>query len=185
MIGYLAGTILEINDKGLTVVVGGVGYRVLVPVHLLQKVKTGEEIELYTSQVVREDAISLYGFSTADERRFFEKVTSISGVGPGIGLRLIGAYQLEELADAIRSNNVAKLQAIPGIGHKTASRIIVDLAQTIEGLFSPTSAVLNQVRDALTQLGYTQKEALEMTASLPSEGSAEELLRQALAQGKK
>jgi Holliday junction DNA helicase RuvA len=184
MIGYLAGTIKEINDKGVTVVVAGVGYRVMVPVHLLQKVQSGQDIELYTSQVVREDSITLFGFGTADERRFFEKIINISGIGPGTGLRLIGAYQLDELADAIRTNNVAKLEAIPGIGKKTASRIIIDLATTVEGLLSPASAVLNQVRDALTQLGYSQKEALELTADLPAEGSPEQLLRAALTRTK-
>lgn len=180
MIAYISGKIIEVSDKSVTVLAGSIGYRVLAPMMLLTQMKIGVEVALYTSLVVREDDQTLYGFKTPEERRFFEKITNISGIGPGTTLRLLGVYELNELLDAIRTNNVAKLQAVPGIGQKTASRIIVELAQSIDGLLSPTSAALGQVRDALQQMGYTQKESLEMTRELPAEGEVGELLRRAL-----
>lgn len=181
MIGYLTGKIIEISERGAVVLAGNVGYRVLVPGSLLARLQVAANAELYTSLISRENDLSLYGFSKPEERRFFEELIKISGIGPGLALRLMGRYVLPELLQAIRSQNVGLLEAIPGIGRKTAQRVIVELAQSVDGLQAATvSGVVRHVQEALQHMGYTQKEILQLTAGLPVDGTPEQLLRQAL-----
>lgn len=181
MIGYLEGRIIEIDERGIVVLVGGVGYRLLVPASFLEKASKGADVSLHVSMVVGERDMTLYGFPQPTERRFFETVLKISGIGPGTALRLLGKHTLDDLTQAIREQNVALLEAIPGIGKKTAQRIMIELSQSLDGL--PAGAATSthaDVRDALKRMGYTQREIDAMTASLPAEGTVEDFLRLAL-----
>lgn len=181
MIGYLVGTLISKDSKTITVLAGQVGYRVSVaaPVHL--QLAANQEVKLFISTVVREDDIHLYGFLTQEEQRVFEVVTSVSGVGPSIAMRLLGALPPDRLVAALQKSDVATIEAIPGIGKKTAARLIVELAEALDvANMQSGSGLHEQVKDALQNLGYSQKEAQRMTAGLPAEGDVADMLRAAL-----
>ena len=185
MIASLRGTIRKLGPDHLVVEVGGVGFRVFVPVTTLSLAGTvGDVTSLVTHLQVREDVLALYGFSTEEELALFELFLTVSGVGPRVALSLLSSAPAESLRAAIADGNVDYFTRVPGIGKKTASRIILELRGKIE--FGPTAGALQpvtaQVVDALVSLGYSAAEAREAVAHAPSdrELSFEDRIREAL-----
>ena len=128
MIAHLSGTLLSKEPNQVVVDVGGVGYDVTIPLstfYELHDEKSDVQLLIYTH--VKEDALQLYGFKTAGERKLFVHFISVSGVGPKLGIALLSHMKAEELIESIKSNNLARLTQIPGIGRKTAERLVVDL----------------------------------------------------------
>ncbi len=191
MISYLSGIPLAKTDRGLTLNVNGVGYKVNAPIPLLSKVELHLPLELHIYTNVREDEISLYGFETPEQLRLFELFISVSGVGPRLGIDLF-ATPIEKTKHAIASGNVAVLTQIPGIGKKTAERLIVELKDkirleaTAQGetigenalVLGPSQMVPEEVNEALENLGYKPKDIQRVFRSLKEPiTQAEEMIK--------
>ncbi len=192
MIGQLRGRLAEKRPNQVLVDVGGVGYLVQVP--LSTYAALGElhtEVTLLTHTHVREDALALYGFVSAREKHFFELLISASGVGPALALKILSGMTVEELVPAIRGGDLVRLTRIPGVGRKTAERIVVELKDKLEAVAietekpavaSPAGAEADVV-SALVNLGYDARAAEEATAKAKREAGAsnfEKMLRAAL-----
>jgi Holliday junction DNA helicase RuvA len=191
MIGSLRGHITSKTPPQLTVDVGGVGYEVEAPMStFLQLPAVGAEVKLLTHFVVREDAQLLYGFSTEDERRLFRNLLKVSGIGPKIGLALLSGMSVEAFALCVRNQDVDALIRVPGIGRKTAERMLVEMrdrlapasAGTAEALVLQSGAAPEaEAFAALVALGYRPPEATRLLkAAGPGTHSTEELIRRAL-----
>ena len=192
MIGQLRGRLAEKRPNQVLIDVGGVGYLVLVP--LSTYAALGElhtEVSLLIHTHVREDALALFGFVSAREKHFFELLLSASGVGPTLALKILSGMSTEELIPAIRGNDLGRLTKIPGVGRKTAERIVVELKDKLEAVaietVTPTLAspagVEADVVSALINLGYDTRAAEDAAAEAKREGGAnnfEKLLRAAL-----
>jgi Holliday junction DNA helicase RuvA len=189
MIGSLRGRIFAKVPPQLTVEVGGIGYELEAPMStffLLPAV--GEEVRLLTHLVVREDAHVLYAFGTEDERRLFRSLIKVSGVGPKIALALLSGISVEAFAMCVQSQDVAALIKVPGIGRKTAERLIVEMRDRLEaGGGAAASAVPAgaspeaEAFGALVALGYKPVEASRLLKAVgPGKHSTEELIRGAL-----
>ncbi|MCX7158369.1 MAG: Holliday junction branch migration protein RuvA [Proteobacteria bacterium] len=187
MIGRLSGILAAKNPPQVMVDAGGVGYEVDVPMSTFYNLPaTGEKVVLLTHLVVREDAHILFGFGTEDERAAFRKLIRISGVGARTALSVLSGLSVNDLAHAVATQDGARLTKVPGIGKKTAERLLLELkgklADAIPGASSggaqasPTADVLN----ALISLGYSEKEALLATKSLPADIPVSEGIRAAL-----
>jgi Holliday junction DNA helicase RuvA len=198
MIASLRGTLLEKSPDGCIVECAGVGYLVHVSTHTARALPDrGTPVALRTRQIVREDALLLFGFLEADELRLFDLLIGVSGVGPKLALAVLSGLRPAALARAIREEHVAALIAIPGIGRKTAERVVVDLRDKLEGFAAavtaapsreagvlPRSERFEDAVAALTQLGYTAaqaQEAVRKASESGGESSAETLVRRALA----
>ena len=191
MIGSIRGRIASKTPPQLLVEVGGVGYEIEAPMStffLLPSV--GEEVLLLTHLVVREDAHILYGFGTHDERRLFRSLIKVSGVGPKIALALLSGINVEAFALCVQNQDIAALTKVPGIGRKTAERLVVEMK---DRLGPPSETVVNAVAGppganpeaeafgALVALGYKPAEATRLLkAAGPGTHSTEELIRRAL-----
>jgi len=173
--------------------VGGVTLRVLCPLSTLSKLDVGENVHLHTYLLVREDALTLYGFSAEADRATFEQLIGITGVGPRTALALLSTMSTQTLRDAILSEDVTRLTLAPGVGRKLASRLILELRPQMEKLvFGPaasgqagdgaTPSPRGQVLEALTSLGYSPSDAAAAVRALPEDatGSLEDLILQAL-----
>jgi Holliday junction DNA helicase RuvA len=197
MIGSLRGIVVERRPVGdhayeLVVDVGGVGYRVLVSPRLAASVVPGDgEIALAVHTHVREGAIVLYGFSGPEERRSFELLLGAHGVGPSLALAIVSVHSPARLGEIITSADVEALTLVPGVGRKTATRLLVDLKARVDqidlgaggdGLLGGggVPSAVADVSDALVQLGYASDEVRAVLRGLPSDQSAEDLLRLAL-----
>ena len=190
MIGSLRGTVLERSGTGEVLLeVGGVGYRLLVPLGALETLVPGEPAFLTTHLHVREDAMVLYGFSTRDERDTFEALISASGVGPKLALAILSVHSPSGLRRALIDDDLDALTLVPGIGKRTAQRLFVELKARLEvpALAADVDdgrapSVRADVRDALIGLGYGADEVRDVLTRLPDEGAIEELVRDALRQ---
>jgi Holliday junction DNA helicase RuvA len=189
MIGSVRGRIASKKPPQLMVDVGGLGYELEAPMStffLLPSV--GEEVQLLTHLVVREDAHILYAFATEDERRLFRSLLKVSGVGPKIALALLSGISVEAFAQCVRSQDVAALTKVPGIGRKTAERLIVEMRDRLgnpgtTGATSsaPAASPEAEAFGALVALGYRPAEATRLLkAAGPGTHSTEELIRRAL-----
>lgn len=182
-IARLTGTVAERGPDWLIVDVNGVGYQVYGPAGTVAAAKSGAEVTLHTHLAVRDDGMTLYGFATPDERRLFQTLTAVSGVGPKVGLALLSVLPADELSYAIASGNAASLSRAPGVGQKLASRIVLELR---DKLTADAPAALpgdeSDVVGALIGLGYSQAEALDAVArsELPADAPVEEKVRVAL-----
>ena len=186
MIGRLDGTLLEKHPTGLLVDVRGVGYELEVPMSTFYNLPApGETVVLLTHFVVREDAQSLYGFLSARERDAFRILIRIGGVGPKLALAVLSGLSVDELAHAVALQESARLTRIPGVGKKTAERLLLELkgklADALPGAGAATGAgIAREALDALLALGYHEREATPALKALPAELSLEETIRQAL-----
>ncbi|MGL4540599.1 MAG: Holliday junction branch migration protein RuvA [Candidatus Rhabdochlamydia sp.] len=165
MFDYLKAILIESKPLKITVEVNGIGYRIWVPVHM-QLPQEGSLITLYVSPVIREDSHQLFGFLTRLERDFFELLITISGVGPKIALCLMGHLDLADLHAAILQGNIQVLSKTPGIGKKTAERLIIELRDKVKTLSLPLSStkngnqqMQNDALSALIHLGYPSNQA--------------------------
>jgi Holliday junction DNA helicase RuvA len=186
--GMLAGKTL---DSAL-ITVGGVTLRVYAPLSVLAELRVGEEVALHTHFLVREDALSLYGFLTSDDRDLFEQLLAVGGVGPRIGLALLSNMSAHAFREAVVSEDVQRITLAPGVGKKLASRLVLELRPRFEkqGVTGSTASAgpitaggaRAQVLEALTSLGYTPSEASAAIRTLPEDatGSVEELIFRAL-----
>lgn len=173
MIASLSGTIQKVESGSLIVAVGGVGLRVFVPRTVLEDTGgTGRSIHLHTHLVVREDELSLYGFSTDDDLQLFLLLLSVNGVGPRVALAILGTLSPELLKNAVMREDSAVLQRVPGIGKKTAERIMFQLRDKLE--VTSTSAAMPFVSDVdadvidiLTGLGFSIVEAQAALQNIP------------------
>ena len=197
MIASLRGTLAEKGAAACVIEAGGVGYLVSVSTHTARQLPAeGASVFLRTRQVVREDAVLLFGFADADELRLFDLLIAVSGVGPRLALAMLSGLKPAALARALRDENIAVLVAVPGIGRKTAERLIVELRDRVEFLEladsagSPRSSAVphsEQFQDAvaaLTRLGYTAAQAQDAVRRAGGEDAGatlEALVRRALA----
>jgi Holliday junction DNA helicase RuvA len=173
--------------------IGGVTLRVYCPLSTLSRLEVGESVHLHTYLLVREDALTLYGFSAESDRATFEQLIGITGVGPRTALALLSTMSTQTLRDAILSEDVTRLTLAPGVGRKLASRLILELRPQMEKLvFGPAApgqmgdvaspSPRGQVLEALTSLGYSPSDAAAAVRALPEDatGSLEDLILQAL-----
>lgn len=177
MIAHLSGQIQYKQNKAVIVDVNGVGYLVRLTQSFLEKISEGEEIKLHIHTHVREDDISLYGFSTADEWMFFELLLTVSGVGPKSALEILNA-PIAKVKQAIAKKDAAYLTRIPGIGKKTAERIIVDLQVKIKEQEIEEEAGRREesedIIQALVAFGYSRQQVTQGLKKIPPEVSGEE-----------
>ena len=191
MIGSLRGRITSKTPPQLTVEVGGIGYELEAPMSTFFHLPAvGEDVRLLTHFVVREDAQLLYGFATEDERRLFRNLLKVSGVGPKIGLALLSGISVEAFVMCVQNQDVAALVRVPGIGRKTAERLLIEMRDRLKpagdsdaGTVSVTVGASPEAEafGALVALGYRPAEATRLLkAAGPGTHSTEELIRRAL-----
>ena len=183
MIGRLTGKLIAKNPPQLLLDVAGVGYEIDVPMSTFYNLPaTGEAVTLHTHLTVREDAHVLYGFATLQERAAFRKLIRISGVGARTALSVLSGLSVAELAQAVTRQETARLTRVPGIGKKTAERLLLELkGKLADTLPADTkSGSGNDVLNALLGLGYSEKEALAAVKGLPAGLAVTEGIRAAL-----
>ncbi len=187
MITSLRGSVLSIEKDGITVGVGGVGIYVHVPGPLKDQSRTGETIFLHTRLIVREDSLTLFGFETREECEFFDLLVGVNGVGPRMAISILSVLNPEAIRQAVFNEQVDMFSRVPGVGKKTAQKILLHLQDRIsyvEGLVAVAamSEVDTEVLSALTALGYSVVEAQAAIQSIPRDASqeVEERLRLAL-----
>ncbi len=174
MIGFLKGTIILIKDRFLLLEVNSIGYQIFMTSQMIEQLKIGASLSVFTQHQVREDSQELYGFQTWEELEFFQQLVSISGVGPKSALAVMSLAPLEEIKKAVVHGDPAILQRVSGVGKKTAERIIVELKEKIK--FStpldPTTMTNvgdEQVMEALQSLGYRDRDIRHVLPQLPVE----------------
>lgn len=198
MIAYLSGKLLEKTANSVIVDVGGVGYEVAIPLstfYELGDIGTNVDLRIFTS--VREDAIQLFGFLSTRERELYLKLISVQGIGARSGIAMLSGMSADEIITAIRTENLAKLTAIPGVGRKTAERLIIELRDKINELATGISAesaskasgysnsddIFEDALSALVNLGYQKGAAEKAVQTVRQEGvehSVQKILRAAL-----
>ena len=201
MIAHLSGTLLAKHATSVIVDVGGVGYLVHATPSALRRADGGGELTVETYTHVREDALQLFGFRTERERELFTLLISVSGIGPKSAVAMLSGMSADEIVMAIRTNNYARLTSIPGVGRKTAERLVIELRDRVAALSSPAlgeeiaagaastaqseDALREDALAALIQLGFPRPAAEKAVTHATSEGgelSVETLLRRSLRQ---
>lgn len=189
MISRLSGTLLEVHPPSLVIDVAGVGYEVEVPASVFDSLPaTGQPLVLLTHFQITQDHHTLYGFATSAERTLFRQLLKISGIGARLALTILSGAPGDTLARFVAEGDSAALTKLPGIGKKTAERIIIELRDKVEGLPAAaageapaSSGVLREAGDALRTLGYKPAEVTRMVREVAETGmSAEEIIRKAL-----
>ena len=189
MIGRLRGILLSKHAPWIMLEVGGVGYEVEVPMSTYYDLPAvGETLILCTHYAVREDAVALYGFFTEAERRLFRDVQKVSGIGAKIALAVLSGSSVNEFARMLQAGDIAALTKIPGIGKKTAERMLIELRERSADMISPLAGrssgiaqdALTEASIALQQLGYKPVEITRMVKDTQSTDSAEDIIRHAL-----
>lgn len=186
MIGRITGTLIEKTPPQIVVDCHGIGYEVDVPMSSFYNLPAlGERVSLYTQFVVREDAQLLYGFLTLKEREVFRLLTRITGVGPKMALSVLSGLSVDELAQSVALQEVGRLTRVPGVGKKTAERLLLELKGKLadalpSGGHATPASVQHEALGALMALGYSDKEALPVLKALSDDLKLEEAIRQAL-----
>lgn len=190
MIGYLKGKIIAAKPTQIILDVNGVGYLVNISISTFEKISDSDEISLFIHTHVREDALSLYGFYTESEKEMFELLISISGIGPKVALSILSGISVDELQIAIQSENISRLVSVPGVGRKTAERVVLELKSKV-GFIETTApkgfdyTIKQEAILALSTLGYNQKVAEKIVRDLLNENpmlSLEDLIRKSLSE---
>ncbi|WP_293278114.1 Holliday junction branch migration protein RuvA [Neisseria sp. oral taxon 014] len=187
MIGRLKGILVEKNPPQAVIDVNGVGYEVDVSMQTFYRLPaTGEAVQLYTQLVVREDAHLLFGFATADERATFRQLVKVSGIGAKTALGILSAMSADELAQAVAEEDVKRLSSAPGIGKKTAERMVLELRGKLVSAVSDGPTALSaadetdDIVSTLLALGYSEREAKAAVKGLPKGTDVGEGVRLAL-----
>ncbi|MFI5274092.1 MAG: Holliday junction branch migration protein RuvA [Ktedonobacterales bacterium] len=192
MIAAVRGTVEGKTLDSVLVAVGGITLRILAPLTTITRLETGQQTQLFTYLLVREDILALYGFATTDDRDTFAELLAVGGVGPRIGVALLSALSASGLREAILGEDIARLSTAPGVGKKLAGRMVLELRPRFEkrGLVLPAGvaggaapgSVRGQVVEALTGLGYSTAQANAAVRTLPDDatGSIEDLILRAL-----
>jgi holliday junction DNA helicase RuvA len=194
VIAFLRGIIYSVGEAYIDLDVHGVGYRILVPSTWAMRLQRNDELFVHTYQVVREDAIQLYGFETEEDRDWFELLLGVSGVGPKGALQILAGTTGSAFAEAIYSEDLDALCRLPGVGRKTAQRLIVELKDKMNQLWAvkpvkqrdpalpapPASSLERDVVEALVSLGYNERQAAEQVRAVLAEDATlrlEDVLR--------
>jgi len=197
MIAHLFGKLLEKHPNAAIVDVGGVGYEVSIPLSTFYELgDAGSDVSLRIYTHVREDAIQLFGFKTTRERDLYLRLISVQGIGPKMGIAMLSGMSADEIIMAIRSNDLVRLKSIPGVGLKTAERLVIELRDKVGVLAdgtspdgttasspSPAEGIFEDALSALTNLGYQRsaaEKALQQAAADGAELSVKKLLRRSL-----
>jgi len=188
MIGRISGTLLEKNPPQILVDAHGVGYEIEVPMSTFYNLPPGgQQVSLFTHLVVREDAHLLFGFGTETERRAFRQLLKISGVGARTALAVLSGLSVGELVEAVAAQETGRLVKIPGIGKKTAERLLLELKDKLSSEFGPAVGAVSRekpaasdILNALLALGYSDREAQSALKQLPEGLSVSDGIRQAL-----
>ncbi len=193
MIAYLNGKILDLATDSLILLCGGVGYRVYTHQRLLKLLQVGQEnTEIFIYTHVREDNLQLFGFTNSNEERLFQKLMSVSGIGPKSAMAFLSAYPAHEIINAILTQDLFKITSISGVGKKTAERLLMELKDKVLDLanpsehftsFSATAAAIQETMSALVNLGYGRMEAERVLKSI--EGAEKLPLAKLLKEGLK
>jgi Holliday junction DNA helicase RuvA len=187
MIDIVSGQVASLDKNSVVVMVGGIGFKVFVPKSVFDLVDgPGRAVTLYTNLIVREDSLTLYGFLTEEERSIFDLLTSVSGVGPKLGITILGTLSVDQLRGAIGRQEADLLTRVPGIGKKTAEKLVFELKNKLGAELLPALASFSDIDAdviaALTSLGYSVVEAQTAVQSIPRDASKDidERLRLAL-----
>ena len=187
MIGRIHGTLLQKNPPQLLVDCQGVGYEIDVPMSTFYNLPSvGEKVTLFTHLAIREDAHILYGFGSLDERALFRQLIRITGIGARIALALLSGLSVTEIAQAVTLQETVRLTKIPGIGKKTAERLLLELKGKLDsGTLSAVSATvpndtLSDIQNALLALGYSEKETLVARKQIPGDCNVSDGIKMAL-----
>ena len=166
MISSISGSVKSTSINSLVVEVGGVGLLLQVPIRIAAKMQVGERVSFHTYLIVREDALTLYGFTEIVDRDFFELLLSVTGIGPKVAQSILANSDAVSIANAIITSNLKSLEAVPGLGKKGAQRLVLELKDKAAAFASGKSGsdltISNQVENALQGLGYSNKEAIAM-----------------------
>jgi holliday junction DNA helicase RuvA len=190
MIHRLRGILVEKDTEGVLLDVGGVGYRASASLGTLRALPSlGEECVIHTRMVVREDAMLLFGFAAPEERAAFDALTAVSKIGPKLALAVLSAMAPPEISEAVARGDVLKLSSVPGLGRKTAERLVLELKGKDLAVFGPEPVVsadgggggpYMEAREALTGLGYSIEESEKALNSIPPQDSVEKYIKEAL-----
>lgn len=190
MIGYISGKIISKKPTRIIVDVNGVGYLINISISTFEKIGDKKEVSLYTYLAVKDDALDLYGFYSMNEKEMFELLISVSGIGPKSAQSILSGIQINDLKEALKTGNVARIISVPGIGRKTAERMMVELrdkveslGEGIEGIAFGVSSVRTDAIAALNNLGYNQKIAERAVRAITDRNqniSIEDLIKEAL-----
>ena len=191
MIARLEGAVVEKREGSVVIDVNGVGYLVHVSATCLASLPPGERVRLRTYQHVREDALDLFGFATEEEESVFRELLGVKGVGPRAALNILSGIEPREFAAAVASGDVARLTKVPGIGKKTAERLVVELKEKLAALALAASPrpgakrlpMVDQLEQALLGLGYRPQQAAQAVEAVAGSGEGrglDDLLREAL-----
>ncbi len=187
MIHRLRGQLVEKDMEGVVVDVGGVGYRASTSGTTLRALPSiGEECVLHTRMVVREDAMLLFGFADREERAAFDSLTAVSKIGPKLALSILSALTPQEVAEAVGRGDIVKLASVPGLGKKTAERLVLELRGKNLAAFDPginggnAGGPYVEAREALTALGYSLEEAESALKEVPPQDSVQRYVKEAL-----
>ncbi len=184
MIGRLRGTIVAKHADRIVLDVSGVGYEIFVTPHALVELPgIGEEAVLHAHLHVREDQLAVYGFPSDDQRDMFRVLLAVSGIGPKVALAILGTMSTDELRRAVMAEDAAALTLVPGIGTRSAQKLMLELRPRMElgeAAFPSAGGALAEVREALEGLGYQSAEVSEAVRGLPPDVPVEDMLRHAL-----
>ena len=187
MIHRLRGILVEKDTEGVLLDVGGVGYRASASLGTLRALPSlGEECVIHTRMVVREDAMLLFGFAAPEERAAFDALTAVSKIGPKLALSILSALSPQEVAEAVGRGDIVKLASVPGLGKKTAERLVLELRGKNLAAFDPginggnAGGPYVEAREALTALGYSLEEAESALKEVPPQDSVQRYVKEAL-----
>src|SRR5215217_7386199 len=191
MIYRLRGTLVEKDTEGVVIDVGGVGYRASASLATLRALPSlGEECVIHTRMVVREDAMLLFGFATKEERSAFDALTAVSKIGPKLALAVLSSMSPPQVAEAVARGDVLKFASVPGLGRKSAERLVLELKGKDIAVFAPEPAIsadggggggpYMEAREALAGLGYSLEEAEKALNNIPPQDTVEKYIKEAL-----
>lgn len=185
MIGKIKGSVSEIeNNLALIETSGGVFYQVFLPASLISKATAGSLIEVYTYLQIRDDAHVLFGFETKEQYRMFLLLISVSGVGPKTAFSVLSYSKVEGIVNSVKENSIAYLEKIPGLGKKTAMKIMLELSQKLDQTFKLEKMYMSEedktVIDALISLGFSSQDARNLLPTLPKDLTLEQKITHAL-----
>jgi len=191
MIHRLRGTLVEKDPEGVVLDVSGVGYRAAASLATLRALPSlGEECVIHTRMVVREDAMLLFGFATKEERSAFDALTAVSKIGPKLALAVLSSMSPPQIAEAVARGDVLKFASVPGLGRKSAERLVLELKGKDIAVFAPEPAIsadggggggpYMEAREALAGLGYSLEEAEKALNNIPPQDTVEKYIKEAL-----
>lgn len=188
MIGFLSGKIISSKPTRILLDVNGVGYSVNISINTFENISDKESVSLFIYTNVREDSITLFGFYTEGEKQMFELLISVTGIGPKLAQSILSGIQTDDLKDAIQRGDISRIIAVPGIGRKTAERLVLELKNKVdtiseEGRKEIPYSIKNEAISALNTLGYNPKVSDKVIRDILSENgniSLEDLIKKAL-----